>query len=64
MKWDQEVLKVLLVITKFVLSLMVISRNLCDKCMEYMKVEKIGEEYVLVCSNCERILERKDYDSE
>jgi len=41
---------------------MVISRHLCDICLEYMKVEKIGEEYILKCPLCDKKKERDEYN--
>ncbi len=33
---------------------MVIYRHLCEKCLGYMKIEKIENNYFLICPDCER----------
>lgn len=33
---------------------MVFLINKCEKCMGFMKVEKIGDEYWLICPNCDK----------
>ena len=33
---------------------MVIARHRCEKCLEYMSVEKNGSNYVLKCPGCEK----------
>ncbi|VVB78686.1 Uncharacterised protein [uncultured archaeon] len=41
---------------------MVVLRNKCEKCLEFMKVEKVGEDYFLTCPNCEKMKEKDEYD--
>ena len=41
---------------------MVFSRNRCEKCLEYMRVDKKGSDYVLVCPNCEREKDEENWE--
>lgn len=36
-------------------------RNHCEKCLEFMKVEKKGDDYVMVCPNCQNPPEKDEY---
>ena len=40
-----------------------VPRNQCEKCLEHMKAEMVGDDYVLVCPNCERKIEKDEYCS-
>ncbi|MDP2926117.1 MAG: hypothetical protein Q8N99_07105 [Nanoarchaeota archaeon] len=42
---------------------MVFSRHVCDKCMSYMKIEKIGEDYILHCPGCEKRKKEKEWEN-
>jgi hypothetical protein len=35
-------------------------RNVCDQCLGYMKIEKIGEDYVMSCPHCKKKAEKND----
>jgi hypothetical protein len=39
---------------------MVFVRHRCEKCLEYMRAEKIGNEYVLKCPSCEEPSKKDD----
>jgi DNA-directed RNA polymerase subunit M/transcription elongation factor TFIIS len=39
---------------------MVIARHKCDKCLEFMRVDKIGENYFMICQNCAKEKEERD----
>lgn len=41
---------------------MMVLKNLCEKCLEFMKVEKIGKEYFLICPVCEKNKEKDEYN--
>jgi len=40
---------------------MVFLRDHCEKCLEHMRVEKVGDDYIMVCPKCQNPPEEDEY---